>query len=543
MNIGNGTQQSNDNINTDKLLKNIITSFPGIVYWKDINLRFLGCNINQARLVGLSNTEDIIGLTVYDIIDRSLPPDIRFAEASKIESNDQQVIKYGKSIIVEEPLLQSFGGIIYFISHKIPFINDEGRIIGLIGISIDITKQKEYENDLINEKEKSLLAIKTKNEFLYNMRHDIRTPFSGILSLAESMANKESDPDKKENLSEIVKSSENLLLYLNEILEFTQIDSGKIPVLYKPFDLIELINDCADTFKPSLKHKNIEFIFNHNISGQLICDRFRIQRILINLLSNAVKFTHSGSITINCNIIENKKRDVIVKLSVSDTGIGIPPEKQDIIFEKFSKLSASYRSNKMGIGLGLRAVKELVDDLDGDIEIKSIINQGSSFTCIIPMKIRLVDFDSTNIERLGSYTTESKKSESSINNNCVLLVEDSRIAQIAAKNILSSFNLKVDAVETGHDAIDCFNEGNYEFILLDIGLPDMSGYDVVNKIRYIEKKRLLKRTPIIVITAHADEDQISKNSNIIDQTIIKPLMTSSINNILDRYCISKKVFS
>lgn len=232
------------------------------------------------------------------------------------------------------------------------------------------------------------------------MRHDIRTPFSGILSLAQVLASDEKDQDKKTYLLQIAKSSEELLLYLNEILEFTQLESGIVPILSKPFDLRGLVESIIDMFKPSVQTKDVVLDYEYaDLPDWIAGDRFRIQKILINLVSNAIKFTQQGSIIIKISAIEQRDKNTIVNITVADTGIGIPQEKQDMIFEKFSKIGSSYDASNTGIGLGLRAVKSLVDELDGDIFIKSNPGTGASFSCVIPFK-KLVVSDANAIKQL-----------------------------------------------------------------------------------------------------------------------------------------------
>lgn len=465
----------------------------------------------------------------------TLPENIRREEAKKIDKIDREIIRKKIAITKEEPLVDQYGNKKYFLSQKIPLMTPNGQVIGILGISIDITHQKEYEKKLVVAKKQAESANKAKTEFLYNMRHDIRTPFSGILSLAQQMASEEQDCKKQLNLQEMAKSAETLLLYLNEILEFTQIDSGKIPIIYKSFNLNELLENCISTFNPSAKQKNIKLNLISNISYFFICDRFRLQRILINLMSNAIKFTHNGNISLFCNVVKRQGRNAIIELIVEDTGIGIPTEKQAIIFEKFRKIGNSYNSHSSGMGLGLRAVKELIDDLDGDINVESEINKGSRFICHIPMKIPLTEtFDFNYQHNISHAITNSIKPKTKNTQLNTLLIEDSKIAQIAAKNILESINANVDICDTGIDAIEQYQLNEYDLILLDLGLPDINGYRVAKEIREIEEKNNRSRIPILVVTAHADEKLVKQYAHCIDSTILKPITREVLLNYLDK---------
>jgi two-component system aerobic respiration control sensor histidine kinase ArcB len=533
----NGILSSAITVDSDNFFENIIALLPGHIYWKDLSLRFLGCNDNQAEIAGLKHRKDIVGLTAYDIIDSNLSNEVRAREACKIDEIDKEVIRNKVPITIEEPWIDHRGNQIVFLSQKIPLVTPEGDAIGLLGISIDITMQKNNEKKILEAKKQAEQAIKTKNQFLYNMRHDIRTPFSGILGLSRAMADHETDLEKKQNLHEISNSAGTLLEYLNGILEFTQIDSGNLPVLYKSFNAEKMLIDSINTFKPAAKQKNIDLSLNYNLPKWMICDQSRIQRILINLLSNSVKFTYKGAISVEANIISQKQREALVALTISDTGIGIPQEKQSIIFEKFSKVSTSYTSDTQGMGLGLKAVSELISDLDGEIVVESDVDKGSCFTCIIPMKIPIVDaFESNHYSELEE-ESEIKllKEKSKFHKMSVLLVEDSRIAQLAVTNLLQGFPIEIEIAETGTDAMKKFYNNSYDLVLLDIGLPDINGYVVAEEIRSFEKSSARSRVPIIVVTAHADEDAIHSNSRIIDDTVIKPMTKDAMTNILNIY--------
>ena len=453
----------------------------------------------------------------------------------------------------------SNGSSITVLSSKVPIKNKNHEVVGMVGISIDITDRKKQEQELVNAKEQAENANKAKTEFLYNMRHDIRTPFSGILGLTQYMAEHEDNPDKKEKLNEIAKAADIFLVYLNEILEFTQLESGETPVILKPFDLRELVSSIVDGFKPSVELKPINLTYNYHDSPEwVIGDQFRIQRILINLLSNAVKFTEKGSITVDVKEIERKNRDVILQISVVDTGAGIPKEKERVIFDKFTKLGSSYNTNtSSGIGLGLQAVKSILNDLDADIVVKSEMNKGSSFICLIPFKLSVV----SNIEHLKSLaeppmsikpiinTSKSFQSydipiqsQQSGNKIAVLLVEDNKIAQLAASSLLEDNGFSTDVVGTGQAALDTLAKHHYDLILLDIGLPDIDGYTVIQQIRNPEKEKNSKHIPIIVLSAHVDESQRYKFQHIINDCVEKPLTVEKIR-VIQSAILNKKDYN
>jgi two-component system aerobic respiration control sensor histidine kinase ArcB len=372
-----------------EMQESIIAAMPGNVYWLDKQGEYLGCNDNQARSAGLSSRKDIVGKFNLDIPGFVIP--------DVVDKVNQEVISTGKMVVAEEPVVRKDGSDGIYLSSKVPLRDHHGTVSGLLGISIDITQRKQIEQELKETKEQAETANKAKQEFLYNMRHDIRTPFSGIVSVSQILKKDESDPNKIELLDAIEDSSERILDYLNEILEFTQIEEGSIPVVEKPLSLKTVIENCLAMIKPTALQKTLalNLDYDEGLDEIYLSDEFRLRRVLVNLLGNSIKFTESGSISVYVSLKgkRDETREVLVELQVKDTGVGIPKEKQNLIFDKFSRLTPSYEGEFKGTGLGLRAVKRMVNDLDGDIWLESDVGEGALFTIQLPMKcLKLAEF-------------------------------------------------------------------------------------------------------------------------------------------------------
>ncbi len=236
-------------------------------------------------------------------------------------------------------------------------------------------------------------AERAKTEFLYNMKHDLRTPFSGILGMAEYLQLQEDDPIKKSHLNDITQSARILLGHLNEIFEFIHADRGSLPILCKPFNLQTLVEEVYGMLIPAAKERQITFrlSIDNNVPCHLIGDRVRTQRVLINVISNAIKFTRDGFVDIFVESNKSEDNKVIVIFKIIDTGIGIPKDKQDFVFEKFSRLTSSYQGIYPGKGLGLMMTKRFIDEMDGEICLESEINKGSSFHILIPYRVALLN--------------------------------------------------------------------------------------------------------------------------------------------------------
>jgi len=366
-------------------LISIINCTPGSLYWKDKNGCYLGCNQFMVDTSGLKTVNDIVGKTDFDLWPNYAP---------KLFENDQYVMQTGKTLVTEEEVRISSGKLMYFTGVKRPLYNESNDIVGVIGNSLDITPLKRAEQELRIAKEEAEKSNQLKTDFIRNMEHDVRTPFSGIYAMTKILAEKETDKEKKQLLYTIADCAKQLLDYCNDILDFSKLEAGNIPLLSKKFNLRQLIDDVATMEKPPAEIKKISFIteYSKEMPELFISDPFRIQRILINLASNAVKFTEKGYVKITVDTAkEINARDVIIKICVEDTGIGIPKDKHTAIYEKFNRLNPSNQGHYKGSGLGLTIVKQFVEELNGEIEIHSEPNRGSIFICLLPLKIPLLD--------------------------------------------------------------------------------------------------------------------------------------------------------
>ena len=363
----------------------VLDAIPASIYCKDINGIYITCNKYMMGMVGVSDRRDIIGKTDRELIWKDI--------AEKLEEIDKKVIKSGYTHEAEETPRLSNGEKCIFLTQKTPFYDDEGNIVGLIGVSINIDDIKKAEKDLLTSKEKAEAADKAKTEFLRNMRHDFRTPFSGILGMASILQEQEEDHNKKELLGDIANSAQILLEQLNEIADFISLEEGEIPILDKQFDLHQVVTAIKRLLLPSAKNRNLKLNLNieKNIPQYIIGDKMRTYRILINLLTNSIKFTKDGEVSLSITVARIEDQKIIVKFIVKDTGIGFSAKEKDIIFAKFSRLTPSYTGIYTGKGLGLRIVKQFLDEVGGEIHVESKIDNGSTFVVLIPYKIPLLE--------------------------------------------------------------------------------------------------------------------------------------------------------
>lgn len=373
--------------NKNSYLYNIINNVPHTIFWKNRDSVFLGCNEMFAKLAKLASPEDIVGLTDYDLPWKK-------SESTAYRADDQAVMNADQpKLNIEESQTLADGKTLVLLTSKVPLHDKQGRVNGVLGVYTDITAQKEMEKNLILAKEKAEVASKAKTEFLYNVRHDIRTPFSGLLGLSTLLEGNEKDPQKKEYLHDIAQSAQELLNYFTEIVEYMELEDSTIPILYKPFNIRKVFNEIITMLQPAIKHQliKLESRIDEKVPDEIIGDRYRVHRILLNLAGNAVKFTKEGQVTIGVDLVKKEDHKMILKIWVKDTGIGIPEDKYNVIFERFSRLTSSYSGIYKGTGLGLWAVKRIVEELGGQIFVESELDKGSLFSCLIPFESLLTE--------------------------------------------------------------------------------------------------------------------------------------------------------
>lgn len=492
----------------------LLKQIPAYVFWKDKNSIYLGCNNAFAYSLGLSSPAEIIGKTDYD-----LPTTKETSDAFR--ADDRHVIESRKpKLNIEEYQTFSDGRKVALLTNKVPLLDKHNNVIGVLGIYHDITERKNREEDLRIAKEEAEAANKAKTMFLANMSHDLKTPLSGIITTAEILAQLITDLECKNFAEDIRLSGLRLLDFMVEIIEVSKLETKNISHSNTRFRLKDLINDIVVLMKPALADKpyQLEINYDENIPTYLIGDRFHLNQIILNLVSNAVKFTKAGFVRINAQQLKKSNQKSIIKIDIIDSGIGIPKDKQSIIFDQFTRLTPSYEGVYKGSGLGLYIVKQYIEAMHGEIHVESEENKGSTFTCILPLKKSLLQTEnedgSENViepKAASPGVKEMKKQDKPISESTfskevkILLIEDDPIAAKAAQWILQSLNCSVDVANTGNDALRMYDSHKYHLIYLDLGLPDISGIEVALRIREIESETK-NRTPIIALSAHVNNE-------------------------------------
>jgi PAS domain S-box-containing protein len=378
-------------------------------------------------------------------------------------------------------------------------LNKKNGLAGLILDCRDITQRKRDAEELVR-------LQKAKEQFLANISHEIRTPINGIAGMASLLSQNQSQEERQTYLNAIKHSAENLKVIINDILDVTAIESGKLKFEKIAFNLTDLLPSLLSTFTYQAREKNIrlDYTIEPALNTILTGDPVRLNQILINLVSNAVKFTHTGFIHVKCIVTREQKDTVWVKFLVQDTGVGIPKEKLETIFESFSQADESVTRRYGGTGLGLTIAKQLVELQNGSISVESKEQQGSTFTFTIPYP-RGANTTLPGYQPPKALHTHAEGEE--LRDLHVLLVEDNDINRLYAESILKTWNCKTDTAENGLVALEKLKNHDYDVILMDIQMPVMDGYETTKAIRMMPPPTGV--VPIIALTANATRNDIN----------------------------------
>ena len=389
----------------------------------------------------------------------------------------------------------------------------------LLAIS-DITEQvlalRKMEKNEIQLKEaieSAENAVKFKQQFLSNMSHEIRTPLNSILGFTNVLLKTKLEDEQIEYIQAIKTSGSSLHQLINDILDLSKVDAGRMTFEYQPFEIRKSIKSTLYSFDLKIKEKNIALIkeYDSNIPSMVLGDAVRLNQILLNLLSNAVKFTHKGKIIVGVRLLSEDDEKVNIEFSVADSGIGIAPDKLDAIFNVFEQAEVGTANSFGGTGLGLAIVKQLVEAQGGSVSLKSKVGEGSVFSFILP-------FGKTNMK--PEEETATIKRDPEIQSLRVLVAEDILLNQLLIKIILSDFGFEYDIAGNGKIVIEKLQTNTYDIILMDLHMPLMNGFEASEYIRNTMKSQI----PIIALTADVTTADISKCKEFgMDDYISKPI--------------------
>ena len=350
-------------------------------------------------------------------------------------------------------------------------------------------KQKEIEQALKNAEAQVNLAKQAKADFIANIRHDLRTPFAGMIGLLDSLHAQLTDAAQRAMVANIRTASEQFLTRMNQITAFIAGEEALPRVVSEPFSPGVLMKEVQTLLHPLIQQQGLAFNVEgvENLPNQLQGDAFRCREILHNLLRNAVQFTPQGTVTVQARCYSGTSGQVFLELRVSDTGLGIPRDQFAAIFEPFTRLQPSYQQSTVGMGLGLSLVKRYVDEVGGTLTLDSTLGQGSCFICTLPCE----PFEPNPFSESSSCP--------------ILLVEDDKMASLAMRALFQTLHCSIEHAQTAAQAYEKIYIDHYALILMDIGLPDSSGLDVARAVRQLPDPQRA-HTPIVALSAHLDDN-------------------------------------
>jgi PAS domain S-box-containing protein len=413
----------------------------------------------------------------------------------------------------------------------VPFLNERGKPYEYISIRTDISAQKALEADLIRAKEAAESASKAKSQFLAAMSHEIRTPMNGIIGMTDLTLDSNLDPEQREYLGIVKHSAEHLLVILNDILDFSKIEAGHLELEVEVFSLRETLNTVLRPLSLSAanKHLALRWAVADSVPDSVAGDQVRLRQVLFNLVNNALKFTKDGQVSVDLLLENSREKQIELRAVVADTGIGIPFEKLEHIFDPFSQADASTTRKYGGTGLGLAICRRVVELMGGRIWAESQPGEGSQFifTCLLEVVAEA-------LEKQAAVPAASDKA-AAVRPLSILLVEDNAINRKLALRLLEKQGHQVRNAEDGLRALDIWRGGGIDLILMDVMMAEMDGLAATRAIRAEESEYGLPRVPIVAMTANAfEQDRLACLAAGMDGYVSKPIKVALLESEIAR---------
>ncbi len=487
------------------------------------------CNLTLAEKLGYSKDE-IVGKPIFHLYHPGCMEGVKNAFntfVTKGEVNNAELILQHKN-----------GSKIFVILNVSASRDKQGNVHHSRSSWRDITERKKAEEELLNAKEHAEVASRTKSEFLASMSHEIRTPMNAIIGMADLLTDTELSEEQREYVEISKNAGDNLLNLLSDILDISKIESGYLEMEQIGFDLHELIKKTGDVMAIRAHAKGLEFVddIEDDVPGKLIGDPNRLRQICVNLIGNAIKFTRKGEIVFRVHLENQTDGYVSLLFSVTDTGIGIPHEKKESIFDIFSQADSSTTRKFGGTGLGLSIARKFVEMMHGRIWVESEEGKGSVFYFS-------AEFQKQGVEQIKEEISsqDAKKTLSAANgirSLRTLVVEDDRLNQNLMTRLLEKQGHKLRIAQNGRIAIEMFKKEDFDLVLMDVNMPDMDGYEATRMIRKLETRNSqpATRIPILAITALAFQGDKEKCLNAgMDGYIAKPIRKDELIEVLEKF--------
>ncbi len=497
--------------NESSLLNQLIDTIPDRIFFVDLQSRFVKVNAACIRQLGLHDQSELLGRTIADFVPAE------FAETAL--TRDRYVMETGSILAgILESLTLPGDRTVWFSTTKVPLRNDAGKIIGLIGVARDVTDQKDAETLLRESNERLKLALsradelaekaesanRAKSEFLANMSHEIRTPMNGVIGMTDLLLGTRLTPEQLEYAETIHSCGDALLSLINDILDFSKAEAGQFVLERLDFDLRTTIEDTVEiiAFKAQDKGLDLACSIADDVPEFLRGDPGRLRQVLFNLLGNAIKFTQKGGISVQVELLSSSEKSVTLRFSVTDTGIGIPAEKHDSIFSKFTQADPSTTRKFGGSGLGLAICKQLVHLFQGEIGVTSEEGKGSTF------------FFTAVFEKLPHGSPRPLLKEADLTGVKVLVTDDFKANRTLVTALLKNWGCRPGEADNATTALELLRQAAgdgdpYAAALLDMHMPGIDGAELG---RLIKEDQSIQTTKLIMLTSvgkRGDADRLA----------------------------------
>ncbi|HAN6191963.1 aerobic respiration two-component sensor histidine kinase ArcB [Escherichia coli] len=486
-------------------LRSFLDASPDLVFYRNEDKEFSGCNRAMELLTGKSEKQ-LVHLK---------PADVYSPEAAaKVIETDEKVFRHNVSLTYEQWLDYPDGRKACFEIRKVPYYDRVGKRHGLMGFGRDITERKRYQDALER-------ASRDKTTFISTISHELRTPLNGIVGLSRILLDTELTAEQEKYLKTIHVSAVTLGNILNDIIDMDKMERRKVQLDNQPVDFTSFLADLENLSALQAQQKGLRFNLEPTLPlpHQVITDGTRLRQILWNLISNAVKFTQQGQVTVRVRYDEGD----MLHFEVEDSGIGIPQDELDKIFAMYYQVKDSHGGKPAtGTGIGLAVSRRLAKNMGGDITVTSEQGKGSTFTLTIHAP--------SVAEEVDDAFDEDDMPLPALN---VLLVEDIELNVIVARSVLEKLGNSVDVAMTGKAALEMFKPGEYDLVLLDIQLPDMTGLDISRELTKRYPREDLP--PLVALTANVLKDKQEYLNAGMDDVLSKPLSVPALTAMIKKF--------
>ncbi len=491
--------------------KNVLDNSADAIGIVDAKGRFIRWNKRAEEMFGYS-FEELRGKSAFDL----------YADQVQMTSMLETLRSQGY-VRDTEVTIRTKDGHILPLGMSISLLREHGRTIGSVCVARDLTQIKKTQAALQRSKEEAESANRAKSEFLANMSHEIRTPMNAILGFSDVLLNKARDAQSRRYLQTILSSGQTLLTLIDDILDLSKIEAGKLEIRPEPLDLRGLIHDVEAMFEPSFDEKGVDLIVEiaPDLPQGLFLDQVRIRQILINLVGNALKFTGNGFVrlSVRWDWSDSRRSRVDLEFGVEDTGIGIPKEQHEVIFENFRQRNSQSTREYGGSGLGLAITKKLTDMMGGHIALISEVNQGSLFRIHLPQVSRGTEVQSrAHCGEIDRYLPSSR----------VLVVDPEPDSAELFRSILEATSVQAGWAQSANEALELCERDRPQLVFLDLRLPDLSGEHAAELM-----KKLIPGLPVVVVASSANSE--GDSNGVFDHILSKPVSKRKVLSVCTRF--------